>query len=344
MSAGGRLSTLTRTRIAYTGEPYQFALEALKGTHDLPPLLDVTGEQALLESQVMANLSDGGTWSAHPVGISGVRLNRGSPIVVCLDSHVELSRGENYPVAWHASDRLLPYVAGDGQVGGVLGLRISEIRGNELHLTLANTDTGLVLRGITGTRWSDYLDERRRSLTTEHSAPLWNALELTDYEWHDVQSHPRVRRTEKVIARLGSGLLRRVALFHTSSSAYSTRSWTTGSDWIFELDTLRDVPLDHDTLLNRLSAPVWGLPLRIVKHHCTCDDPPLTNERYMRQCTYELVHDDVPECALQFRFRWGPAVYGKNARRQLERLGSNLGWLNRVLPQNTLGSACEATT
>ncbi|WP_143663885.1 hypothetical protein [Streptomyces sp. rh34] len=339
MSAGGRLSTLARTRITYTGEPYQFALETLKGTHDLPPLPDVTGEQALLESQVMANLSDGGTWSAHPVGISGVRLSWDNPIMVHLDSHVELSRGENYPVAWHAGDRLLPYVGGGGEVGGVAGLRIAAIRGNDLHLTLASADSRLILRGITGTRWSDYLDERRRDLAVGHAAPLWDSPELTDFEWQDKQSYPRTRGAEEDVAPLGSGLLRRVALFHTSNSAYSSRSWTTGSDWIFELDTRRDVRLDHDTLLGKLPAPVWGLPLRVVEHHCTCDDPPLTSDRYMRQCTYELVHDDVPGCALQFRFRWGPAVYGKDARRQLERLGSDLGWLNRVLPRNILGSA-----
>lgn len=344
MSSGGRLSTLVRTRITYTGETYQFALEALKNTLNPTRLPDSTGDQALLESQVLSKLGDGGTWSAHPVGIAGVRLRPGRPTVVYLDNHVELSQGEDYPVAWHALDRLLPYTESDIQVGGVLGLRIAAIRGNDLHLTLAETESRLIIRGVPGTKWDDYLEDRWKDLVRAHAAPLWRSPSFTHLERRDEQSHPLVRGTEKDIAWVGAGLLRRIALFHTSSSAYSTRSWITGSEWIFELDTRRDVPLDHDTLLARLTDPVWGLPLRVVEHHCTCDDPPFQNDRYMRQCVYELAHRDGPGCGLQFRFRWGRAAYGKDARKQLERLGADTGWLDRVLPGDKRGSRGEVAS
>ncbi|MEU5001534.1 hypothetical protein [Streptomyces sp. NPDC021622] len=333
MSAGGRLSNLVRTRITYTGEPYQFALDALKNASSRTPLPDSSGDQALLESQVLSKLGDGGSWSAHPVGVANVRLSPGKPIVVHLDPHVELSDGEDYPVAWHAMDRLLPYSEPGVQVNGVLGLRIAAIRGSDLHLTLAETGSRLIIRGVPGTTWKDYLDERWESLGRAHAPALWRSRFFSDEERQDEQRHPLVRGTERDIAWIGAGLLRRIALFHTASTAYSTRSWITGEDWIFELDTRRDVRLDHDTLLARITDPFWGLPLKVVEHHCTCNDPPLTSDRYMRQCTYELAHREGSRCGIQLRFRWGHAVYGKNARRQLERLGSAPDWLDRVLPQ-----------
>ncbi|MFJ2891931.1 hypothetical protein ACIO53_38465 [Streptomyces sp. NPDC087305] len=343
MSAGGRLTALARTRITYTGEPYQFALEALKNARTPTPLPDSTGDQALLESQVLSKLGDGGSWSAHPTGIANVRLSPGRPIVVHLDSHVGLSQGGSCPVAWHALDRLLPYASTGIQVDGVLGLRIGAIRGRDLHLTLAETESRLIIRGVPGTTWEDYLDERWDDLVRLRAAPLWRSPSFSDLERRDEQSHPLVRGAEKDIAWAGAGLLRRIALFHTSSSAYSTRSWISGSEWIFELDTRHGIRLDHDTLLARLTDPVWGMPLRVVKHHCTCDDPPLEHDWYMRQCTYELAHSDGPRCGLQFRFRWGRAAYGKDARKQLERLGADVGWLDRVLPGDTRGSRGEAT-
>lgn len=332
MSAGGRLPTLVRKRIAYTGEPYQFALEALRNAGHPMPLPDSWGDQALLESQVLSKLGDGGSWSAHPLGISGVRLSPDKPVEVHLDSHVELSKGEDYPMAWHVLDRLLPYAEPDIQVNGILGLRIAAIRGNYLHLKLAETESRLVIRGIPGTRWEDYLDERWDSLVKADAPPLWRSPLVSDHERKDEQSHPHVRRTERDIAWIGAGLLRRIGLFHTSSSAYSTRSWITGNEWIFELDSRYDVPLDHDTLLARLTAAGWGLPLRMIEHHCTCNGPQLESDRYIRQCTYELAHRERPGCGLQLRFRWGPAVYGRDVRRQLERLGADIDWLDRVLP------------
>nr|WSZ97262.1 hypothetical protein OH820_17800 [Streptomyces sp. NBC_00857] len=331
MSAGGRLSTLARTRAIYTGEPYQFALENLRKTNNLTPLPEPSGAQSLLESQVLSKLGDGGSWSAHPVGIAGVRLNSRKPTVLYLDSHVELSQGEEYPMTSHALDRLLPYAEPGVQVNGVIGLRIAAIRRNDLHLTLAETDSLLIVRGVAGTQWDDYLEERWESLKTEGYPPLWKTPSLTNHEQQDEQSHPLVRGTERDIAWMGSGLLRRIALLHTSSSAYSTRSWITGDEWIFELDTRFEVRLDHDGLLSRLIDPVWGLPLRVSKHHCTCDDPPLKS-RHMRQCTYELVHAGDLPCGLQLRFRWGHAVYGNEAREQLRRLGADTRWLNQVIP------------
>lgn len=277
------------------------------------------------------------------MGISNARVSSENPIVVQLDSHVEISQGDNYPMAFHALDRLLPYAEPGVQVNGVPGLRIAVIRRDDLHLTLVNTNSRLILRGIPGTRWSTYLDQRWKSLDADGYPPLWKASTLTTHERDDADSCRLVRKTELDMQWLGSGLLRRIALFHTSSSAYSTRSWITDDEWIFELDTRNDVPLDHDTLLSRLTDPVWGLPLRVSSHHCTCDDPPPPDSRYTRQCTYHLVNSQGLRCGMQIRFRSGPAVYTDDSTRdELVRLGADSGWLDRVLPED--GNASDEGT
>lgn len=343
MPSGRRLSNLTRTRCVYTGEPYQFALKELRKPGKPRPVPDDASPQALLESQVLSKLGDGGAWSAHPLGIAHVRVRSDEPIVVHLDSHVELAQGDNYPMAFHALDRLLPYAEPGVQVNGVPGLRIAAIRGNSLHLTLVNTNSRLILRGIPGTSWNEFLDERWKSLDADGYPPLWKSPRLTTHERDDADSYRLVRQTELDMQWLGSGLLRRVALFHTSSSAYSTRSWITDDEWIFELDTRSDVRLDHDTLLSRLAAPGWGLSLRLSSHHCTCDDPPLPDSQYIRQCTYHLVNSQGLPCGMQIRFRSGPAMYTDDSgREKLLRLGAHTGWLDRVLPEDSNNSDEEA--
>lgn len=333
MAAGGRLKQLLRTRCLHTGESPRQLKGAGEEIDNRRPIPDAEGDQAVLESQVFSKLSDGGTWWAHPLGIAKVRLSRREPVFVHLDSHTELSQGEKYPMSSHALDRILPFAEPGVQVNGVIGLRVAGIDGADLHLRLVNSESHLVIRGIPGTQWRDDLDARWESLQEDGYPPLWESPSQTIHENDDKKAHPGVRGTELDISWLGSGLLRRVALFHTISSAYSTRSWITGDEWIFELDTRHDVRLDHDRLLSRLTDPIWGLPLRIGDHHCSCDDPPLTNARYMRQCTYHLEHTGNQPCGLQFRFRSGPTVYGKNVREELGRLGADTAWLDRILPR-----------
>ncbi|MFW6695070.1 hypothetical protein ACHZ99_29100, partial [Streptomyces sp. MAR4 CNX-425] len=181
----------------------------------------------------------------------------------------------------YALDNLLPYADPGVQVDGAFGLRVAGVQNTDLHLTRVNSDGRLIVRGIPGTRWQHELSARWQELDEGGHPPLWQEPVLSSFEREDEIKHPRVRKGDRELAWLGSGLLRRIALFHTSSSAYSTRSWIKGDEWIFELDTRRDAPLEHDTLLARLTDPIWGLSLRISDSHCTCHNPPLP-DRYMR--------------------------------------------------------------
>ncbi|MEV5508932.1 hypothetical protein [Streptomyces orinoci] len=164
--------------------------------------------------------------------------------------------------------------------------------------------------------------------------PLWDEAEPSPYELEDEREYASLVQTERDLAWLGSGLLRRIAIFQNFSTAYLTRSWTTKDEWIFELDTHRDVSLAHDAFLDRLTDDVWGLPLRIARHYCDCILQATARRGY--QCTFYLEHKH-PDArgAMQIRFRWGDAVYGDGVRERLEDLEANREWLDRVLPCRT---------
>jgi hypothetical protein len=332
MTKGGRLTKLARTRPRYTGEPFQVARSAMHRGDNRRPIIDATGAQARLEAELLAKLGTGGQWWSHPLGIAHVHSASGV-VLVQLDDHTEFSSGKTYPRSAHALDRLLPCAEPGVQVNGVIGLRVADIHGADLHLTLSGETCRVILRAVPGTRWERLLDERWQRYEEAGFPPLWRSPSLTDQEEIDIHGFAESWEAERDLDWLGSSLLRRIALFHTAGSAYSTRSWITGDEWIFELDTVLGVPLGHDHFLERLLDPVWGVPLRIDWHHCSCDEPRDTDGYfYLRQCTYHLRHRELPLGGLQLRFRHGDAVYGSDVRTTLEGLGSSSKWLDRVLP------------
>ncbi|MEV3972692.1 hypothetical protein AB0K68_31855 [Streptomyces sp. NPDC050698] len=332
MTSGGRLTRLARTRQMYTGEPFQLSRHALCGGDNRRPIPEAAGPQARLEAEVLAKLGGGGQWWSHPLGIARVRPGFGSALVE-LDGHTTFSSGTLYPRSAHALDKLLPCAEPGVQVTGVVGLRVAGVAGTDLHLTLSGGFSHVVLRGIPGTRWEELLDERWHRSRKAGFPPLWRSGSLTEYEKADISSRPESWRAERDLDWIGSALLRRIALFHTSGSAYSTRSWITGDEWIFELDTVLEAPPGHDDFLGRLLDPVWGPALRVERRHCSCDAPRGPDDRfYLRQCTFHLTHRDRPLGGLQLRFRHGHAVYGSDARTTLRKLGAPVKWLDRVLP------------
>ncbi|WP_327182633.1 hypothetical protein [Streptomyces sp. NBC_01334] len=335
MTSGGRLEKLARTRQLYTGEPFSVAKNAMCGRDNRHPIHTGPLSQAHLEAEVFAKLCGGGQWWAHPLGLSHMQSTTKSA-VVHLDSHTTFGSGIPYPRSGHALDKLLPSADPGVQVNGVVGLRVVGIDGTDLHLTLTDSECHLVLRGIPGTDWAEELDERWRRYEKAEAPPLWQQPKLTTFEDAHIRDYPETWTDERGLDWLGSALLRRIAIFQTSSTAYSTRSWITGEKWIFELDTVRGIRLEHDVFLRRLMDPVWGLPLSIEHQHCSCrPEQELGDSRYTLQCTYDLVHRGMNSGVLQLRFRHGPGVYAGGTRIRLEELGSPTKWLDRVLPEHS---------
>ncbi|MEU7144711.1 hypothetical protein ABZ942_35065 [Nocardia sp. NPDC046473] len=345
MAAGGRVAHLIRTRRLYTGEPYGALKAGTIFDNSTPIPSAATSAQALLESKIFSIFGDYGEWLAHPLGIARVRImGMEGGLAIWLDSHAELHPICREPGVWRPgkiyrfsqtlAGMLLPHAHRDEEMTGIPQLRIVSVRGRNLTVSLVGTSSRLTLCGVPGTRWVDDIEEFRSSQGDSTETPIWLTPALTSAEKEFEDMFPRVTANSRQLAWLGSGLLRRVALFHTTSSAYRTRFWInpdrrTGGEWVFELTTRQDVAVDHDGFLARLLDPVWGLPLRIHREFCMCD----VDASWGRECTYDLMHVGGERGVLQLRFVHARRYQGGQERQDFAAIGSDEGWLDRVLPE-----------
>ncbi|MEU7642503.1 hypothetical protein AB0C11_41995 [Streptomyces sp. NPDC039016] len=195
------------------------------------------------------------------------------------------------------------------------------------------TKSCVILRGVAGTNWKEELEKQWEKFSKyQEMVPLWQAPTLTDPEKSDLESLPEHWDRKNNLAWIGSGILRRLALLHTSVNSCTVSAWITGDEWIFELDGAPRVPLNHDLFIHRLSDPTWGLGLKVDSHYCYCHSPEYGN---MYQCTYYLHPDHNGSGTLQFRFRYGALVNVKETRRTLADVNASTDWLARVLPERS---------
>ena len=319
----------------FTGEPYQY-LRGLSADARPGLLPDADEDQAIVEAQVMEHLGGGSQWWAHPLGFASLRISTAFGIVINLDHFTVLSNDRFYDMARFALDRLLPYAEVGLQVNGAIGLRVDRVAGRDLVLRSVVGTGRVILRGVAGTNWSQLLKERWEDFASDPAfVPLWGEPVLTAHEQDHIDQYALTWRADQRLAWIGSALLRRVRLFETHSLAYSTRSWITGDEWIFELDTANDVTLKHDLLLDRLTEKPWGLAVEISSSsHCDCASA--AEQRRRPHCTFYLGNDQGLEGTIQLRFR---SVSVSSADRQderqtLVRVGADARWLDRVLPES----------
>ncbi|WP_405494627.1 hypothetical protein [Nocardia sp. NBC_00511] len=344
MAAGGRVADLIRTRRLYTGEPHSDLKGRTVFDNAVPIPAAHTSDQALLESKVFRIFGDYGEWLAHPVGIARVRLGVDGGLTAWIDSHAEL-----HPIRRELGDRkpgkifhfsqtlvpmLLPHAHPGDELTGIPRLRVTSVRGADLTVSLIGTNTQVTLRGAPGTRWKNDIEQFRIENATTGLVPIWTAPELTSEEREFEEEFVGVTASTRDLSWIGSGLFRRVAVLQTSSNAYRTRYWSnpdhrTGGEWIFELCTRRDVPVDHNGLLARLLDPVWGLPVRVDHQLCMCEVDALWD----RECNYDLVHTGGQRGVLKLRFAHLLRYYDGHDRRDFAALGSDEAWLDRVLPE-----------
>jgi hypothetical protein len=337
MTAGGRLTSLARTRIRYTGEPFQYATTALRAHRDLPNLPDAHGEQAVLESGVMEHLGRGDQgYSAHPLGIAGVRLTP-QRTVVALDSDTWQLPGQKSPLSRYVVESLLPCAEPGIQVHGIRRLRVAPTprdHSPDLHLKLVDTNSSLVFRAVRGTCWRKLLTEQRRVLEERGFVPLWDGSGPSPYELDDERRYPSAAPERRARAWLGSGILRRIALLKNTSAAYSVTSWINleRAGLTFELETTSDASADHhDVLLDHLTDAVWGLALRVTRLDCTCGRRPTVPPE--GQCTYDLESRGNAAGTLQLRFVRRGRDHD-DLREMLEEVDASPWWLDRVLPRH----------
>lgn len=352
MSAGGESSKPYRERCRYTGESYQKLRNSGTPIDKARPVPDATGDQAMLESQVMQYLATGSVWAAHPFGIFRTEITSGGTTIVHLDNRAGLIEGRTFSMASHAVQHLLPSAAPGVQVDGAPGLRAAAA-GRDLLLTQAEGSGSVVLRAVERTSWEPDLSDWWRQLNDGGCPPLWGETGLTVHERDHESKHSWVTKNYRDLAWLGSGLLRRIALFHGKQgpACYSVRSEIRNRQWRVDLSVRHDVPFRHGDFLKRLinvdtsAGAACGLPLRVSDSFCCCDSPVAGDRRYTRECVYHLEHDpgtgrQLPG-ALQLRFIRDPEP-GSYPRVELEAVGADREWLDVVMPRRPSGGSSEA--
>ncbi|OLE27517.1 MAG: hypothetical protein AUG49_05100 [Catenulispora sp. 13_1_20CM_3_70_7] len=339
MSTYGFSDKNSRRYRDYTGDGYQHARKVLLASRVFDPLPAASGTQELLEAQVMQYVGAGKAWWAHPLGIAGTRITDNG-LLVFLDGRTELSTQKTYPMSAYAAENLLPVAEVGSQVFGAIGLRAHVRSSTDLVVTTIEGDGEVVLRAAgdedpeEDADWAVTLARRSTDLVDDTALlPLWQQPGMTAHEQGDIASHPLVRQGERSMAWIGSALLRRIALFHTASVAYSTKSWINPGEWIFEMAADSRAEGDHDLMLDQLSADRWGLPVDVVKEHCGCASA-ARNGSESYQCFFRLGHKGGLPGAVQLRFTRSRLPDRDRMRGLFQRLGSDRTWLDKVLPHD----------
>lgn len=235
--AGGLFSGRLHRFCSYTGESFQYLKSSGIGAGPIPP---AAGSQALLEAQVLNELGSPGGRYAHPLGIVRFRIGCDGVPVVVLDGHTETVLGKIGPANRTVLEVLLPFYESGVQVHGIPDLRVISARGRELLVGLVGTEARLMLVASAGSGYVHEIHDRERDLVSAGFVPLWTESIRTPFEQEHLAMYPPLHEFE--MTWLGSGLLRRIGLFRTMSSAYSTDMWISTDTRTIEMISCLDVP------------------------------------------------------------------------------------------------------
>ncbi|MER5781249.1 hypothetical protein ABT104_05900 [Streptomyces mobaraensis] len=333
MSHGDSLAQQARYRARCTGNRHQNEHRFLSTARPATAISEATGDQALLESALFTHANGLADYCAHPAGIHSVDP-RVDHLTVRLDSYIGPTR--DYPLGEHCLATLLPTqnTRTKEEPSGVPGIRLRGIDDRGLHLGLADSSASATLTGPTAEQWRSYLDNHRALCIENGAAPLWETADLSEAEAAFRTEHSSWQEILSRSAWIGSGLLRRIGLFHTVSNAYSLGYWLDGRDWKFELTYEHGVPVNHDELVQYLTHPAWGLPMRVDHRSCQCRPCDCDGGRE-RICWIELTPTTDRVTGISFRFR--STAKDRNITRVYRSLalsGASTAWLERVLPQH----------
>ncbi|MFJ5548666.1 hypothetical protein [Streptomyces sp. NPDC093225] len=305
--------------------------------HPAPPAADA---QALLESWVLEQLGLSPDLSAHPFGVASLTCSAAS-LTLHLDPYLGRER-HSFPE--HCLHRLLPAAPAPGsgdELGGIPGLRVggTEAGGRKLRLHMVDglgpAQLTLALPPGLPETWPA-VERRHRSWVKGHGMrPLW-ATPWLDYEESDYLD-ACLARARSARATMGSALLRRLALFHTSAAFYRVRCWDEGDTWKIDACTANPSTQGHDQLLQRLCHPRWGLPVNLAHAFCHCagHESPYA---WGHTCAFYL--DGLePSGAEAIYLRVHASPEGRDHDRQIEtlrRAGAPKEWMDRAFPTDAL--------
>ncbi|WP_097914118.1 hypothetical protein [Streptomyces sp. b84] len=333
MSHGNLLTQKARYRSRCTGIGHQQSLHHLQASPRQDPVPAPGRDQARLEAAVFERLGGTIDYCAHPAGVARLHPDTGH-LTVELDPQL----GPDHSLPEHALQALLPtrYTGpdqdGEGEPGGISGMRVLNIDEHGLHLQLASTEARVTLAGPSAKTWRNLLAAHWTGYRSGLLVPLWDTSELTPFEAdYLAKDHTWWDECDE-FAWVASGLLRRIAVFHTVTTPYCVRYWRHGLGWQFELLYQHGVPVNHDELIAHLIHERWGMGLKASRDHCACK-PCDCDGGAERNCWYTLDAGEGDLGAIGIHFRRN--AVGRDLTRAYGRLvaaGADPDWLARALP------------
>ncbi|WP_331762478.1 hypothetical protein [Streptomyces sp. NBC_01508] len=264
-----RISKRAQRRTQYTNELYTQARSSL--CPDQPPIPPAASEdQRNFEADLLHEVIDSHTdFTEFSFGIRCVRPHRDT---------IELTV-ENEKRAGRLLNRILPSYEPDGEVHGMLGLRIRQRtkRGIEIHV--AGRRTSAWLTGLPSAAWKRHELAVLENLADIAWHPLWRGAQ----EWSAEELAFEQRWNTGAWARhfqagawCSSGLLRRLAVFHTITPADAVTGYRglgiNGYEglgpvrWCLDVIHRSGVPYDKETLVDALTDSEFGLPVAPARH------------------------------------------------------------------------------
>ncbi|MFF1545978.1 hypothetical protein [Streptomyces sp. NPDC058291] len=264
-----RISRLASQRRLYTNETYDQARSQLRPAQ--PPIPAATGEQLRFEAdlfyQVLDSRSD---FTAYPFGIRRVRPSSDS-----IELEVESEQR-----AREILHTILPSYEPGGEVHGMPGLRIWQRTRDGIQIHQSCRATSAWLTGLPASVWKRVETEALDILLEEAAwRPLWKGPD----HWSDEELAFEQRwntgewsHNFQAGAWCSSGLLRRLALFHTITPADHVSGYRglgiRGYDspdpvrWCLDLDHRTGIPYRKQELVDALTDPEFGLPVSRADH------------------------------------------------------------------------------
>ncbi|MFV8133212.1 hypothetical protein [Streptomyces syringium] len=282
----------------YTGLPYQKALGIAGDVRRREPLIPhPSPQQELLERGLLREIAWPSNNPVRPWGIVYVHPQRDQLTV----------RFEGDTMAGELARALPPRADEYGEVHGIPGARFSPPTDQGITMTLLGTQAKVQITGIRPDAWKAALKAEEKEthrcdwVSCYRKSPnYWTDEERADVQGRGALLMARSERTASS-AWLASGLLRRVGLWRTVGVPLSTTSWVNpagrGEQWIIDhIHEPQDAPGDHDRFARLLTAPHWGMPLKLEDRWCTC------HQSHAEQCVLTMTSTDGGAGELQLRF------------------------------------------
>ncbi len=274
-------SYAVRSRCQLTGESPRYLLNGNLADAQAT-IAAADDQQAIFESRVMRALLDPPAFKAHPLGVSHIQLPRQGPAaVVHVDAPAQVTED---PIDQAMAHHLLPARTPDGHTTGIAGLRVPRRQGSnrkDLIVRMVNSNARLSFRA--NIQWRLWLPRWRQEVLDDGCVPLWDSDTITAEEQHALQPE------QDHLAWLGSGLLRRIGIYHTTGTAFEVKGSVAEGLWTIQMSIHPDIDPDHDAFVARLIHPAHGLPLTVDSRSCSCETKPPTT------------HDTAPACRIDLR-------------------------------------------